>query len=485
MTKASLSILSKNDIEQIHDTAIRILSEVGVKIESSSVINLLKGAGAKVDEKKLTALIPERVIVDALRTVPHSIKICSRRGVDYTIPSDGVHLISPDGQPPAVWDPETSEKRPSRLKDVIDMSIVSDALPEVGHLWPPVVATDMPAATSTMYEFLAGLAYTSKHIQHGAISAKEAEFQIEIGASVLGSLEDLKKRPIFSDVITPISPLRWDGGEVEALVKFSRAGVPMAHLSMGIAGSVTPVTVAGTMAVVNAENLCGLVMTQVASQGAPSIYSSFSGVMDLKTGVFIGGAPEGVLMDCASVEMARYYKLPTLCGGPGNSARTLAAECASQSTMSAMAALLTGSDMLVGLGGMDRDGMVCLEKIVMDAEIWKWLVRIRDGIQVDAGTLGFDAIKRQGPAGLFMSDPHTARYMRKDLLIPQFTSYHDAKQEGYSYDDLLEYSMKKTKEILATHKPQLFSVDEASRVAAVAKKYGVLLPDGKQIFEHE
>jgi len=485
MTRAKMSILSRNDIEQVHDASIRILSDVGVKIESPSVLTLFKKAGARVDEKKEIALLPERIVSDALRTVPKSIMICSRRGVDYTIPSDGVQLMSPDGQPPAVWDIDTCEKRPSKLMDLVNMSIVSDALPEVGHVWPPVVATDMPADRSTYFEFLASMAFTSKHIQHGAISAEEANYQIELAAAVLGSKEELKKRPIFSDVCTPISPLRWDKGEAEALVVLSQAGIPMAQLSMGIAGSVTPVSIAGTMAIVNAENLCGLTMTQLASQGAPSLYSSFSGVMDLKTGVFVCGAPEGVLMDCAAVELARHYKLPTLCGGFSNSSRTLSVESGSEGAMCAMGALLSGADMLVGLGGMDRAGMMCMEKIVLDAEVWRWLVRIRDGVQVDAGTLGFDAIKRQGPAGSFMSDPHTAKYMRKELLIPQFTSHHDAKRQGHSFDDLLEYSKKRTKEILATHKPQLFTEEEAARVGKVALKHGVVLKNGKHIFEHQ
>ena len=485
MTKASMSILSRNDIEQIHDAAIRILSDVGVKIESPSVISLLKKAGAKVDEKKLTAILPEKLVADALRSVPHSVKICSRRGVDHTIPDEGVQLMSPDGQPPAVWDAETCEKRPSKLKDLIDMCIVCDALAEVGHVWPPVTATDMPADTSTNYEFLASMAYTSKHIQHGAISAEEANFQVELAAAVLGSREELKKRPIFSDVCTPISPLRWDKGEAEALVVLSRAGIPVAQLSMGIAGTVSPVSVAGTMAIINSENLCGLVLTQVASPGAPNLYSSFSGVMDLKTGVYVCGAPEGILMDCASVEMARHYGVPTLCGGFSNSSRTLSVESGTEGAMCAMGALMTGADMMVGMGGMDRAGMICIQKIVLDAEVWRWLGRVRDGVQVDAGTLGFDAIKRQGPAGLFMSDPHTAKYMRKELLIPQITSHHDSKRQGYSFDDLLEYSKKRTKEILATHKPQLFTEDEAARVGKVAQKHGVLLKNGKQIFEHE
>jgi len=66
---------------------------------------------------------------------------------------------------------------------------------------------------------------------------------------------------------------------------------------------VTPASVAGSLAVVNAENLFGMTITQTASEGAPSIYSSFSGVMDLKSGVFLCGTPEGVLLDSAATQM--------------------------------------------------------------------------------------------------------------------------------------------------------------------------------------
>ena len=484
MSKASMKILSRNEVELVHTTAIRILSEVGVKIESPSVLALLKKAGAKVDENKEIALLPEEMIKEALKSAPKSVKICSRGGVDYTIPDDGVQLMSPDGQPPAVWDIETGVRRPSKLKDLIDIVKVCDALPEVGHVWPPVVATDMPADKSSYYEFLATIAYTSKHVQHGAMSTDEANFQVELAAAVLGSKEELRRRPIFSDVITPISPLRYDIGEAEALVVLSRAGVPMVQLSMGIAGSVTPATLAGTMAVINAENLCGLALTQLASRGAPSLYSTFSGVMDLKTGVFVCGAPEGVLLDCAAVEMARYYGLPTCCGGFSNSSRTLSAEACAEGAMTAMAALLTGSDMLVGLGGLDRAGVMSIEKVVMDAEIWRWLSRIRAGIQVDEGTLGFDAIRRQGPGGVFLSDPHTLKYLRKEFMIPQITGYHSPGSIDHFADDLIEHAKKRTKEILTTHKSPLLSKEVAHRVGEVARKHGILLKNGKQIFEH-
>ena len=483
MSRAVMKILSKDEIERVHASSLRILSEIGVRIESPAVLNILAKAGARTDPQKQLVYLDERMIKDALRTAPKTIRLCSRRGVDLTVPQDGVSLISPDGQPPAVWDIETRKKRPSTLKDVKDFAVVCDALDQVDFVWPPVVATDAPSKTSSYFEFLMTIAYTSKHVQHGATSVEEARFQIEIATAIAGSPEDLRKRPLFSDVCTPISPLRYDAGEAEALVALSRAGIPMVQLSMGIAGAVTPVTIAGTLDVINAENLCGLTLTQVAAQGAPSFYSSFSGPADLKTGVFICGSPDGILMDIASLEMARNYGLPTCCGGPSTSSKTLSAEAGYQSAMTAMASMLAGSDITVGLGGLDRAGMMSLEKVVMDSEVWRWLKRLRAGITVDEPTLAFDAIKRQGPGGTFLSDPHTLKFMRKDLLIPQITGYHASGEPDYGMDDLVEYSKRKTKEILKTHKPQLLSKDGADKVGAVAKKYGILL-GGKQIFEH-
>ncbi|MGQ9586794.1 MAG: trimethylamine methyltransferase family protein [Thermoplasmata archaeon] len=484
MTRSAMSVLSKDDIEQVHQSALRILAEVGVKIDSPSVLEMLAKAGGKVDREKQLAFIDERMIVQALKSAPRKIRLSSRRGIDHDIPHEGTQLISTDGQPPAVFDMDTLKKRPSILKDVIDFAVLADALPEVDFVWPPVVATDMPPARSSFYEFLATLAYTSKHVQHGATSPEEASFQIEIASAILGSTEELRRRPIFSDVCTPISPLRYDQGEAEALVILSRAGVPMVHLSMAIAGAVTPVTIAGSLAIINAENLCGLTISQVASPGAPSIYSSFSGVSDLRTGIFLCGTPEGILMDAAAIEMARHYGLPSCAGGPSNAARSLSAEAGYQTAMTAMASMLEGADLMVGLGGLDRAGMMSLEKLTMDCEVWRWLERLRAGVTIDESTLGLDAIRRQGPGGTFLSDPHTLEHMRRDLLIPQVTGYHKGGEPDHSADELIEYAKKKTKDLLALHRPQLLSKEVAGRVGAIAKKYGIVLKDGRQIFEH-
>lgn len=482
MAKASMSVLSRDDREKLHQAALRILGETGVIVESPTALGLLAGAGARVDEGAMRAWLDERVVNEALRTAPRKVRICSRGGRDVTVPEEGVQIISTDGEPPAVLDLDRGVKRPSTLKDMVDLVVVADALPEVDFVWPPVVATDMPSDKSSYYEFVATLANTSKHVQHGAASAEEALFQVEVCSAVLGSAEELRRRPIFSDVCTPISPLRYDRGEADGLVELARAGIPVVHLSMGIAGSVSPVTVAGTLAIVAAENLCGITMSQAASPGAPCIYSSFSGVTDLRSGVFLCGTPEGIIMDTAATEMAHHYGLPSCAGGPSNASRSLHAESGYQTGMTAMAAALAGSDLVVGLGGLDRAAMMSAEKLVMDCEAWRWLKRLRQGVAIDEERLGLDAIRRQGPGGTFLSDPHTLRHMRKDLLVPQVTAYHPMGQPDPTRDEMVGYARARVKEILSKHRPEPLEPQAAERVGEICRRHGIVHKDGSLIF---
>jgi trimethylamine--corrinoid protein Co-methyltransferase len=484
MTLASMSLLSRDDIEKVHDASLRVLSDVGVMVESASVRDLFRKAGAVVDDSRQLVKLDERLVRSSLESAPRKISICSRGGRDHTIPEEGVQLISTDGQPPAIFDAETGEKRKSTLADLRELIVLADALPEVDFVWPPVVATDMPSDRSSFYEFLVSISCTSKHIQHGAASEEEARFQIEVCSAILGSEEELRRRPIFSDVCTPISPLRYDAGEAEALVTLSRAGIPVINLSMAIAGAVTPASVAGSLAVINAENLCGLTMTQLAAPGAPSVYSSFSGVMDLRSGVFLCGTPEGILMDSAATVMGRHYGLPTCAGGPSNAARSLSSEAGLETALTAASAMLIGADMMVGLGGIDRAGMISKEKIIMDCELLRWLRHLRRGIDLSDQAMGLDAISRQGPGGTFLSDAHTARFMRKELMIPQVTAYHANREPDRREDEMVSFAVARAKELLSSHKVLLLDEEVAGRVGDVAKRYGIVAPDGSQVFEH-
>jgi len=100
---------------------------------------------------------------------------------------------------------------------------------------------------------------------------------------------------------------------------------------------------------------------------------------------------------------------------------------------------------------------------------------------VNEATIGLDAIKRAGPGGIFLSDPHTLEFIRRELLIPQATRYHASGEPNYLMDELIQYSKEKTKEILATHKPPFLSKDIVDKIDKVSKKYGIVR---KQAFDY-
>ncbi len=86
MSKANMRVLSKEEIDLVHDSSLRILAEVGVKIESPSVVELMRKAGAGIDKKTQTVFLKEKMVSQALKSAPKTIKLCSRRGVDFTVP---------------------------------------------------------------------------------------------------------------------------------------------------------------------------------------------------------------------------------------------------------------------------------------------------------------------------------------------------------------------------------------------------------------
>lgn len=457
MARAVWNPLSKDEEDAIHAESLRILEEVGIKVTSSRVFKMLAGLGAPADERTQVIRLPEELIKESLSKAPKEFVMAGReKNHDLHLPA-GEHIQGcNDGQPTEVWDIDAQQKRKSTARDLVDLTIVCDAMPEVDLYWPQVVATDIPPGASNLHEFVASLFFTGKHIQHGAGSASDARYIIRVAAAVVGGERELEKRPIASITHTPITPLRFEEGDVDAVVEFARAGLPVVHLSMAISGSVAPVTLAGTIALVNAENLAGCVISQSARAGAPILFSSESGPMDMRTGVFLSGSTEGALINAAGCQMARRYGIPSQVGGVAASGCVPGFEVGYQKAISGLLPAMAGADQVVGIGGFDRSGCESMEQIVMDCELWRNVLRACRGIRVDAETLGFDAISRVGPGGCFMKDLHTLRHFKQEILLPKLAMR--AKTSSTAVEPMVSAAREEVKRILREHRaPELDS----------------------------
>ncbi len=469
MARALLNPLTKEEEDTVHSESIRILEEIGVKVTSQGVLALLKDAGAEVDTRTQIVKITEELVKEALGKAPREFSMCARdESKDVRLPAASVQGVN-DGQPTDVWDMQTQSKRKARMDDLIDLTLVCDAMPEVDLYWPEVVATDFPAEVSNVHEYAASAIYTGKHVQHGAGSAEDAQALIDIASAIAGSEDELRRRPIVSITHTPITPLRYEEGDIDAAVMFARAGLPVVHLSMAISGSVCPVSLAGTITLVNAENLAGFFMSQSAAAGAPVLYSSESGPMDMRTGVFLSGSTEGALINAAGCQMARRYRMPSQVGGTAASGTMPGYEVGYQKAMSGLLPALAGADQVVGIGGFDRSGCESVEQIVMDCELWRNVLRACRGVMVDKDTLAFDAIARVGPGGYFMKDIHTLRHFKSEVLLPKIAMR--PYPPGAREEPIREAARAEVRRILAGHRPAPVERSVLQSVRAILAKH--------------
>jgi len=418
MAKLRTRFLESDEEEMIHQRSLELLQEMGVLIRSDSVLEMLGEAGASVDKKTKIAKIPESMVKEAISKAPKSILMCSRDGKrDLQIPVDTIPYITTNGLAVYMTDLDTGKKRDATRKDFSDFVRLGDALDAVDIFWTMVVPRDIPEAAHTVHELWTSLKNTTKHIhQIEVMGAEDARMQIKLGALVAGGEKELKKRPLFSVVCSPISPLTFGKGNAEAQVELAKAGVPVISMDMPLSGISSPVTIGGTINIVNTENLASLVITQFAESGAPFIYSSDAIPGNMKTGSTYYEGVEVPFIMTGIVQMGKRYGLPIMvgdwglcCGGSPGLLRPFS-EMSSTSLDT-----LSGTDLCSGIGSIDDAKGSSLEQMVLDSYMWEnWRGFLRT-VRVDNDTIANEVVKEVGHGNSFLTHQHTLMNFKKEI----------------------------------------------------------------------
>ncbi len=471
MSKAQVSLLSQDEVEAIHNASLEVLEGTGIKVGSKKALDILKGAGAKVDSGKKHVAIPRSLVEVALKRAPKTIRYCARNPkYDFVLNKREPHFAT-DGGPSFITDWETGERRTSTGEDLARWVRVADYLDNVHLIWPSVTVGDAPVPMQGLAEVIIALRNTEKHIEDEASSAREAQYEIEIAAAIVGGREELKKRPIISATQCPIAPLTFEAGSIEAVIEFARAGIPVVCITMPLMGETGPATVAGTLVVNNAEDLASLVISEFASSGAPVVYSSAAGGIDFKTGSATVGTPEYSLVQTGCAQLARYYGLPSnICGGDCDS-KALDVQCGFERAMTFTTSILTGADIITGLGGLNAANLMCPELLVIDNEIIGAILRIGRGFEVNDDTLAVDVINKVGPGGHFLGERHTLEHYKAETWAPEISdreSFGTWQKMGSRTMD--KVAREKVKQILATHKPEPISEGAEKEISRILNR---------------
>jgi len=235
--------------------------------------------------------------------------------------------------------------------------------------------------------------------------------------------------------------------------------------TMGASG---PVTLAGSLALQNAEILAGIVLAQVMNPGAPLSYGPRMPTMDMRTGLSTWGAVEFGLAAAAAVQVGQTYGLEIDAYGPSTDAKVLDEQAAIERTYNAVLPALAGAHIINGAGVLESILSVSMEQLAIDNEMLGMMFRLLRGIQVDDETLARDVIRRVGPGGNYLADRHTLEHFKAEHFIPElFDRRTRTAWERAGSKSVIATSEEMLKRILAEHHVPSLDRDVASQMDLV------------------
>ncbi|MFB0501208.1 MAG: trimethylamine methyltransferase family protein, partial [Candidatus Bathyarchaeia archaeon] len=354
--------------------------------------------------------------------------------------------IATSGYATFMRDFKTGQKRMTKTSDLKDFAILADYLDGVDFFDSIVAPTELPPPVQTIHGLAVSFEHTEKHVLNRALNEKQAKWQIKLAAAIVGDEEKLRKRPVFCSVNCPVSPLVFEEGSSEAMVELARAGIPVVPMSMALCGSTAPATIAGTLTIVNAENLAAIVILECANPGAPMIYCAESSSANMKTGEINYQAPEFPLIAAGATQMARLYKLPCYTTGIGMDETPNDWKSLVEASKRLALLQLGRGDISAGLGSLENAESAALEQVILDVEAWEQAKAYLRQFKIDEETLGFDAISKVGPGGNFLGLKHTLEHFQKEIWLKK-----EAIIIPSTSGSLVERAKVKVRQILSSH----------------------------------
>ena len=311
----SLNVFTDDELYEIHLATLEVLQKTGLFVEDEEALEIFGGHGAIIDKQRKIAKLPPYLVEDAIRSAPEKITLCGRNPKNDVVLESNRVCFTNFGEAIYVDDPYTGEHRTTTKQDVADSALLADYLDNIDVYERAVGAVDKPPQTLNIHNSHAILMNTTKHCFLGGGDRPSMAKIVEMAAAILEGKDRLNERPIFSINVCPTSPLRLTLEYCQVAIDTMRVGVPLNIISMAMSGGSTPVTLAGTLVVHNAEVLGTVTLSQLVRKGTPVIYGSSTTSMDLRMGTASVGCPELGMISAAVAGIAQYYQLPSWVAG--------------------------------------------------------------------------------------------------------------------------------------------------------------------------
>jgi trimethylamine--corrinoid protein Co-methyltransferase len=464
-TDFRMNFLSNEQLDDLQEATLRILEEVGVQFPSDKAFKIFAEHGTEIDYETQVVKISREIVRKALSTVPRYFVMGARNATYDLQLQDGVTYFTTDGCGYETIDFFTGLRRPSTKADVGMMARICDYLSSIAFYWPMVSAQDY-GATSPLHELDTTWKNSVKHIQSETLMGEiPCRYGIEMATVLMGSKEELRRRPPFSDLICTIAPLMQDKDGIEGALVLAEAGIPVGFLAMPTLGTTAPATFAGALGVGDAEVISAIVLMQLANPGAPVFHSIMHAWADPRTAAYVGYPLDGRVRYSA-VEMAHHWGIPAFAGAFGTDSNQVDSwQASSEVALDPFLVGLSGAEIVTGMGLRETYTLLYPEAIIFDDDLYHRARYSLMKMEVSPETTAVDVITKVGPGGHFLSQKHTRKHMRT-AMVRSVT--HHLDQEG-KYRPAMEVAREKIAWILENHKPEPLETEKQAELTLILK----------------
>jgi trimethylamine--corrinoid protein Co-methyltransferase len=419
--RPKLELLGRPFIKKIVAEAQALLEKQGVFVENREALRLLAEAGMKVDESAKRALFKPELVEKCVNSTPASISLYDRAGdKKFNVGQDWVHF-DPGSAAVTILDHGAQAQRKAVTDDLVKFTRLVDCLPNYHFQSTGLISSDVPEEIADSYRLYICLQYSSKPVVTGTFRVEGFRPMYEMLLAVRGSVRSLAEKPLAIFDACPSPPLKWSNLTTQSLIDCARAGIPSELISMGMTGATSPVTIAGTLVQHVAENLSGLVIAQLAQEGAPVIFGGSPSSFDMRHGTTPMGAIETMMIDSAYAQIGKDLGLPTHAYMALSDAKVNDAQAGFETGIGAILAALAGINVVSGPGMLDFESAQSLEKLVIDNEICGLAYRLLEGISQRDEPLALSLFRDLEQGAQFLTMPHTRKWYRKEHIFPSIT----------------------------------------------------------------
>jgi trimethylamine--corrinoid protein Co-methyltransferase len=412
--RPKIQLLDEQHKKDIFEEAKQILLKLGVFIENKEAEELIKGQG--VENKDQRYFISPDLVDQCLQSVPHEISLYDREGnKTLTLKDDNIHY-DPGSAAIFILDENTGKIREPIQEDFIRFTKIVDQCKNIDAQSTAVVYSDVPKEAQDWHRLYTALSYGHKVVT-GTFKKESFSIMKELLLSCRTSEKDLANKPLAIFDACPSPPLNWSDLTTQSVIDAARSGIPSEFISMPMAGSTGPITLIGCITQHCAESLAGVVISQLATKGAPVIWGGSPSVMDMRYGTTPMGAVGTMTIDVGDVEMGKFLGLPTHAYMGLSDSKIPDAQAGLETNMGALLAGLAGINMISGLGMQDFESCQSIEKLLIDNEIVGMVKHFINGIEDHGSPFASEILEKYYDKNELLSHPTTMNLFRKEQYI--------------------------------------------------------------------